>query len=74
MSAVSTNKNNLSFKQEKRYFDCNISSLKTNDNKLNSVTGSGGSSDGSSSKYAPRYFSIDFEKANGDWEKIMATG
>lgn len=44
-------------------------SKRGNDNKLNSVTGS--SSDGSSSKYAPRYFSIDFEKANGDWGKLM---
>lgn len=29
------------------------------------------SSGGGSSKYSPRYFNIDFEKANVDWGKIM---
>ena len=32
--AVSTLKNNLSFMQENKYFDCNISSLKSQDNEL----------------------------------------
>lgn len=31
---VSTRKNNFSFKQESKYFDCNISSLKSQDNEL----------------------------------------
>lgn len=37
---------------------------------VSSVSNGGGVSN--SSKYAPRYFSIDFEKANDDWSKIMS--
>lgn len=38
---------------------------------INDLQSKGSSSSGSSSKYAPRYFSIDFEKANVDWQKLM---
>lgn len=45
-------------------------SKRGNDNKLNSITGS--SSDGSSSKYAPRYFSIDWDKCSNSWKYILS--
>ena len=45
-------------------------SKRGNDNKLNSVTGS---SSGSSSKYAPRYFSIDWSKCSESWKYILST-
>lgn len=60
------NKNQIHYKENNGNIQL---SKRGNDNKLNSVTSS--SSGGSSSKYAPRYFSIDWNKCSEEWSKMF---